>query len=81
MRMSNYVGFGVDGAVSLVLDNLRNYAPFLFVNSITNKFWYGVCGLFQIVLNRFLQCSMSVNFVDRFWNVPERCESIPRRFF
>lgn len=49
MRMSNYVGFGVDGAVSLVLDNLRNYAPFLFVNSITNKFWYGVCGLFQIV--------------------------------
>lgn len=49
MRMSNYVGFGVDGAVSLTLDNLRNYAPFLFVNSLTNKFWYGVCGLFQIM--------------------------------
>ena len=42
MRMSNYMGFGVDGAVSLTLDNLRNYAPFLFVNSLTNKFWYGV---------------------------------------
>jgi hypothetical protein len=49
MRMSNYMGFGVDGAVSLALDNLRNYAPFLFVNSLTNKFWYGVCGIFQIV--------------------------------
>ena len=49
MRMSNYMGFGVDGAVSLTLDNLRNYAPFLFANSLTNKFWYGVCGLFQIV--------------------------------
>ena len=48
MPFSNYVGFGVDGAVSLTMDTMRSYAPLLFFHSYVNKFWYGICGLFQI---------------------------------
>jgi hypothetical protein len=42
MVMSNYIGFGVDGAVSLSMDIMRTYAPYLFFHSMVNKFWYGV---------------------------------------
>lgn len=49
---SNYIGFGVDGAVSLSFSHLRSAAPFLFFSSVLNKLWYGLCGLYQIILGR-----------------------------
>jgi len=49
---SNYVGFGVDGAVSLSFSHLRSAAPWLFFSSVLNKLWYGACGLYQICLGR-----------------------------
>lgn len=49
---SNYMGFGVDGAVSLSFDALREHAPFLFFSAVMNKLWYGLCGLYQIVLGK-----------------------------
>ena len=49
---SNYVGFGVDGAVSLSFSHMRSAAPFLFFSSVLNKAWYGLCGLYQVVLGR-----------------------------
>jgi len=49
---SNYIGFGVDGAVSLSFSHLRSVAPWLFFSSVLNKLWYGLCGLYQIILGR-----------------------------
>jgi len=49
---SNYVGFGVDGAVSLSFSHLRSAAPWLFFSSVFNKLWYGLCGLYQVILGR-----------------------------
>ena len=49
---SNYMGFGVDGAVSLSFSHLRSAAPFLFFSSFLNKLWYGLCGLYQVLLGK-----------------------------
>jgi diacylglycerol kinase (ATP) len=46
------MGFGVDGAVSLSFSHLRSVAPWLFFSSVLNKLWYGLCGLYQIILGR-----------------------------
>lgn len=48
-NFSNYVGFGVDGAVSLSFSHLRNAAPWLFFSRLLNKVWYAICGLYQII--------------------------------
>jgi len=57
---SNYVGLGVDGAVSLSFASLRSYVPWLFVSSIVNKFWYALCGLVQIFFGYKRDLSKSV---------------------
>ena len=46
---SNYIGFGVDGAVGLSFSHLRSAAPFLFFSGVLNKIWYAICGLYQII--------------------------------
>ena len=51
-NFSNYVGFGVDGAVSLSFSHLRNAAPFLFFSRLLNKVWYAVCGLYQVLFGQ-----------------------------
>jgi diacylglycerol kinase (ATP) len=42
--MNNYFGIGVDGAVSLAFDKLRQRLPFLFFHRNMNKVWYAAMG-------------------------------------
>ena len=48
--MNNYLGVGVDGAVTLGFHSLRQKVPALFFSRWVNKVWYGVVGLRTLLL-------------------------------
>ena len=43
--MNNYLGIGVDGAVTLGFHTLRQKVPALFFSRWVNKMWYGMIGV------------------------------------
>ena len=48
--MNNYLGVGVDGAVTLGFHTLRQKVPALFFSRWVNKLWYGMIGLRTLLL-------------------------------
>ena len=48
--MNNYLGVGVDGAVTLGFHTLRQRVPALFFSRWVNKIWYGMIGLRTLLL-------------------------------
>ena len=61
--MNNYMGIGVDGAVSMAFAELRRQYPGLFFSQIMNKVWYGLVGFGQFVLGRTRDLSMCVRIM------------------
>jgi diacylglycerol kinase (ATP) len=63
MTMNNYFGVGVDGAVSLEFDKLRQKRPRLFFHRHVNKMWYALMGVKSILKRSSPELSSSCKLI------------------
>jgi hypothetical protein len=58
--MNNYMGIGVDGAISFMFAEMRRLYPGLFFSAIINKIWYGLLGLITFLIGNHKDLSRCV---------------------
>jgi Diacylglycerol kinase accessory domain/Diacylglycerol kinase catalytic domain len=76
--MNNYLGVGVDGAVTLGFHSLRQRVPALFFSRWVNKLWYGMIGVRTLLLGWSRDLSQCCQLIcdGEVVKIPEGTQSI-----
>ena len=76
--MNNYLGVGVDGAVTLGFHSLRQKVPALFFSRWVNKLWYGMIGVRTLLLGWSRDLSQCCQLIcdGEVVKIPEGTQSI-----